>query len=168
MRRAPRGYRDEAHKPRYGGDLAPHQSTWVHDHEAVDPSFAACAVRPPLPRGIGHLVLTVYTLGVLVVMLVPVPDTPTYVPGGFDKAVHVALFLGLGFLAYWDLRAARRPKLLPVVVAGVGLAALIELVQHLLPYRSGDAADLAAGAAGVMMGAWLAKLVFGARKRGDA
>jgi len=168
MRGAPGVHRDRAHKPRNGGERATDRATWVHDETTARLPFAARGVRPTIPRRIGHLVLAVYTLGLLAVMFVPVPDTPTYVPGGFDKLVHVALFLGLGFLTYWDLRAAGRPGLLPVVAAGVVLAALIELVQSLLPYRSGDAADLAAGAAGVVVGAWLAKLLFGAPGRGDA
>lgn len=124
-------------------------------------------LSPLVGAGPRRLILAAYLLGVLVVMFAPVPDTASYLPRAFDKVVHVGLFLGVGFLTYWDQAARRRPGLLWVVGAGVLWAVLIEVVQALLPYRSGDLADLAAGAAGTMAGAWAARLLLGAAASGS-
>ncbi len=103
-----------------------------------------------------------YLIGLIVLTLAPVPATPGGLRG-LDKPVHIALFGGLAIVLYWNLRAglwaSLRPHLVMAVVLTAALAGLIEVLQALLPYRSGDVIDLAAGAVGGFVGAgmgWVA------------
>ncbi len=97
-----------------------------------------------------------YLIGLIVLTLAPVPATPAG-PPGLDKFVHIALFGGLAIVLYWNLRAGLwasvRRHLVIAVVLTAALAGLIEVLQALLPYRSGDVADLLAGAVGGFLGA---------------
>ncbi|NIM50254.1 MAG: hypothetical protein GTN62_05165 [Gemmatimonadales bacterium] len=111
-------------------------------------------------------VLAGYLVVLLALMLAPVPSTPDYVPGNSDKAVHVALFLGLGALAYWNLPRGSRRGFWPVVGVVASLAGLMELAQGLLPYRSGDVLDFLWGAAGALVGAGVAALIAVRREAG--
>ncbi len=103
-----------------------------------------------------------YLVGLIVLTLAPVPATAGGLPG-LDKFVHIGLFGGLAIVLYWNLRAglwaSLRPRLVIAVVLTVALAGLIEVLQGVLPYRSGDVADLLAGAVGGFLGAgmgWVA------------
>jgi VanZ family protein len=105
---------------------------------------------------------------VLVVTLVPLPSKPEVaVLPGLDKLVHGALFAGLAFLLHRELRG--RPGS-PLLAAGLATltAALIELVQQPLPYRSGDARDLLAGMLGAVVGAAVSVVTLRRRHRGSA
>jgi VanZ family protein len=96
-----------------------------------------------------------YVAAMLAALLLPVPDTPSYVPGAFDKLAHVGLFLGFALLAAWNARGSRGLRTVTAFGAGALLAALVEVVQSPLPYRSGDVVDLAAGVVGALLGATL-------------
>jgi len=102
-----------------------------------------------------RLVLGGYVAAMLAALLMPVPATPSFVPGDFDKVAHVGLFLGFGLLAAWNARGGRRSRALGAFAWAVALAGLTEALQSLLPYRSGDPMDLVAGVAGAIIGAVL-------------
>ncbi len=102
-----------------------------------------------------RLILAAYTVGLLTVTLAPLPG-PVYPPTGADKLVHLLLFGGLVVLFYGNFKGARRgAALVASVVGSVSLAALVELLQGLLPYRSEDIWDLVAGAVGALVAAAL-------------
>lgn len=102
-----------------------------------------------------RLILAAYTVGLLVVTLAPFPG-PAYPPTVADKLVHLLLFGGLVLLFFGNFQGPRQaPALVASVVGSVSLAALIELLQALLPYRSEDIWDLVAGTVGALLAAGL-------------
>jgi VanZ family protein len=102
-----------------------------------------------------RLILGAYVAVMLAALLMPVPATPSYVPGDFDKVAHVGLFLGFAALVAWNARGGRQSRALGAVAWAVAFAGLTEVLQSLLPYRSGDPMDLVAGVAGAIVGAVL-------------
>jgi len=111
------------------------------------------AVPAPRPAVLGG-----YVAAMLAALLMPVPATPAYLPGGFDKLVHVGLFLGFALLLAWTAQGLRERRTLVAFGSTAAFAALVEVLQLLLPYRSGDVVDLAAGVAGGLIGAVLGGL----------
>lgn len=99
--------------------------------------------------------LILYVLTMLLAFLVPVPSVSVTEPDHFDKLVHFGIFGGFAFLYDFD----RRPSAGRALLASVLFAAGIELLQWVLPYRSGDWWDFAAGAAGAGAGVALARVV---------
>ena len=93
-----------------------------------------------------------YVLIMLVVFLLPVPGGPLEPTQHIDKVVHFAIFLGFAVLFH----LARSSGVVQTLLASVACAAVIEVLQLLVPYRDGDWYDLAAGAAGGAAGAALA------------
>ena len=90
--------------------------------------------------------------------LLPVPTVPIPLPNQFDKMVHFGIFLGFALLLHLD----RRPRLGITLLVSLAFAGGIELVQSLIPYRSGDWRDFAAGGAGAGVGVVLVYM-FGRR-----
>ena len=108
-----------------------------------------------LRRGI----LAAYLLATVVLFLAPIgsPDVASKLPVDPDKLAHFGLIAVLAAGVWWVLPARRgRAAIAFLVAAGYALA--IEGIQALLPYRTGDAFDLVAGALGASVGAALAKL----------
>ena len=102
-----------------------------------------------------HTILILYVLAMVLAFLFPVPPTPVPVPGGFDKVVHLGLFLGFALLYSLD----RRPSVGRMLLVSLAFAGGIELIQWALPYRSSDWWDFTVGAAGAGVGTALALLV---------
>jgi VanZ family protein len=104
-----------------------------------------------------RILLAAYVAALFWLTLAPMPMIPASrevvgVIPALDKAIHFVLFGGLALLLFWNLGWNSRfvTTLLPVALA-LTLAALVELVQDPLPYRSGDFLDFAAGAAGALV-----------------
>jgi VanZ family protein len=112
-----------------------------------------------------RFVLGIYIVGMLVLLLMPVPPTPSYLPADFDKIVHAGLFFVLAALAYWSSVNERRPSVIVIVAGSGALAAAVEVVQSLLGYRTGDPKDFVAGVLGALGGAFTARLTLGAAIR---
>jgi len=112
----------------------------------------------PIVPAVRRVVLGGYVAAMLAALLMPVPATPSYLPGDFDKLAHVGLFLGFAVLAAWNARGGRGWRTLGALGWAAGLAALIEVLQSMLPYRSGDPLDFVAGVAGALVGAVLGSL----------
>jgi VanZ family protein len=90
---------------------------------------------------------------ILVLTTAPVA-APEGTPAVAPLAVHVGLFAALAAALGWSWwrRGWRRPVLGPATVAtAYGLA--IELVQVLIPYRTGALIDVVADALGAVLGA---------------
>ncbi len=113
-----------------------------------------------MSRRVRWAILALYLAGLVGATLAPLPDSYSQ-QSGLDKWAHAALFFGLAFLAYWNLQG--NPRVTLAALSAMAAAAMIEILQIPLPYRSGDVWDFAAGTAGAVMGALLAFLLVGRR-----
>lgn len=109
-----------------------------------------------------HLVLACYLAGLLALTLAPLPQAALRLASaqGFDKAVHTALFGGFAGVLYWSRLPGATPGMWWVVGPSAGLAALVELLQAPLPYRTADGWDFFWGAVGALTAYLLARRVF--------
>lgn len=109
--------------------------------------------------------LVAYAVVLLGLTLSPTPPAADALTG-YNKWIHGGLFSGLLLLLYWNLQFARAAVVAAVI--SVAAAALIELVQRRLPYRTGDLSDFLAGVAGVGLGLLVAFVVLrnGSREEG--
>jgi VanZ family protein len=93
-----------------------------------------------------HRLFVVYAVAMLLVFLTPTPDIGvefSYI----DKAVHFGLFFGFALMFYLDRRANPWRTLLISAI----LAAGVELVQWVLPFRDVELTDFLAGSAGAAL-----------------
>jgi VanZ family protein len=97
--------------------------------------------------------LALYMLGLLLLTLAPLPRAANALAAvdGFDKVVHFVLLGGLAVVVYWNLAAVAQPKLERVVGLCAAVAALIELLQAPLPYRTSDVWDFFWGTMGALV-----------------
>ncbi|MBL8300398.1 MAG: VanZ family protein [Rhodanobacteraceae bacterium] len=100
-------------------------------------------------RGLGHLLLV---LGLVVALLPALPGVGRVAFG--DKILHAGAFafLMLWYAQIYPFGRERWRIAGRLILFGAG----IEILQSLVPYRSADAWDLLADAAGVALGALLA------------
>jgi VanZ family protein len=110
--------------------------------------------EPPAPEW-RHKVFVGYVVVMVLVFLLPVPNTPLAESRHVDKVVHLGIFLGFALLFNID----RHWRVLWTFLISVMFAGGIELVQGTLPYREGDWVDFAAGVAGAGLGAVLVLLI---------
>jgi len=82
-------------------------------------------------------------LGVL--SLIPVPDI-----GGSDKVAHFVSYAALS--AWFSLIVEQRNTLWRILIGLISYGLLLELLQSLTSYRSGDIADAVANGLGVITG----------------
>lgn len=103
-------------------------------------------------------VFVAYVALVLALLFAPVggPAVMRAWPIDADKLAHLALMSGIGFLEFWRARGTVARRIMAGTGWAVALAAATELVQTVLPYRSGDGVDFMAGAVGGVAGASLA------------
>ena len=95
---------------------------------------------------------------VVVSLLALTPRPPAHVDFGWDKANHMLAFAALAFAARLGYPAPRAARLLwPMALLAFG--GLIELLQLLVPERSGEWLDLLADGAGIVCGAIIATAV---------
>jgi glycopeptide antibiotics resistance protein len=103
-----------------------------------------------------HFLFVFYVLVMVLVFLVPVPRVSVLQGLGHpDKTFHFVTFAGFAFLYQLD----RRSSMTHTLLVSLAFAGGIELVQWVLPYRSGDWWDFFAGAAGAGIGVVLTLLV---------
>jgi VanZ family protein len=96
-----------------------------------------------------HKAFVAYVLFMLLLFLVPVPAGPLDGATHLDKVIHFSIFLA--FALFWHLDSASGAA--RTLLATLLFAGAIEVLQGLLPYRDSDWWDLAAGAAGGVIGA---------------
>ena len=117
-------------------------------------------VPPPMPQhadapgvsGLWRLALPAYLAGLALLFLAPVPRRLTVVAGRYDDLVHFLIFLGLAVVYQYSRRASGWSAFL----VGSAVAAAIEGIQALVPFRSAQWADLVSGVAGAGVGVLLA------------
>ena len=99
-----------------------------------------------------RLVFAAYVATVLGATLAPLSSDAYDVISGLDKLVHVGLFGGVALLLCWNSNSVSMQTATFVLLLTTAFAAVIELVQGQLWYRSGDYWDLLAGALGALLG----------------
>ena len=99
------------------------------------------------------LITTVTSLTIVPAIFAPTPLTD--VPG-IDKWLHAVTF---AVLALWFTGQYARPSYWKIAAGLIAYGAAIEIGQSLIPYRTAEWGDLAADAAGVLVGVVIA-LVF--------
>ena len=111
-----------------------------------------------LNKPIRRTILIAYLALVLLATLAPLSGDMYAAVSTFDKLAHVGLFAGVASLAVLNMTYRWQAALRAVILTSV-LAALIELVQGMLPFRSADWWDLWAGVLGACIGATFAMAV---------
>lgn len=108
---------------------------------------------------------TLFVAAILVVCMIPIPDTPLSEVSLIDKWTHVAMYAALDVVMFTELNRRRASLsagrlLAATVVAPAALGGLVELMQaYLTTYRSGEWADFAADCVGVLAGALVGRFV---------
>ena len=99
-------------------------------------------------------------------------DVPKFLLGiPMDKIVHFLMFFPfpvLAYLAFDPYRGKRRASVLwttAALLCGCAFAAVTELVQSRLPYRSGDPADFRADAFALLLSSVLVLILILVQKR---
>jgi VanZ family protein len=108
-------------------------------------------VLPPYLNRFRRPLLGLYLIVLLTLTLAPLPSAAGGLPDWFDKVVHFGLFTGLSALLAWNLGGRARVPL--AVALATLIAALVEIAQGPIPFRSGDELDLFWGAMGALVGA---------------
>ncbi|WP_255990375.1 VanZ family protein [Chitinolyticbacter albus] len=98
-------------------------------------------------KNLPKLLLALWTAAIWIGSLWPL--TAPIAPGG-DKLHH---FVGYGVLALLAMGVFRRP--LPVWLAASAMGIAVEFAQMLTPFRQFEALDMAANAAGALLGVLL-------------
>lgn len=96
-----------------------------------------------------YATLTVSLL-IVVALLIPGDDLPDVSIGGYDKLIHIVMFLLWGLAVRYDFDA--RFKFLPFFVAGIVFSAFTEILQISVEGRSFDVYDMLADFAGLLLG----------------
>jgi VanZ family protein len=103
-------------------------------------------------RGFKFVLVVAYAAVVAMATLAPLPADAYDVADSLisDKVVHFLLFGGLaGLLCTFKVGGGQLPE--GAVIVTVAAAALVELIQMPLPYRTGDWWDLLWGAGGALI-----------------
>jgi VanZ family protein len=116
-------------------------------------AYVARVPEAPMTGRQRRVWLGVYVVVLLVLTLAPLPAMANRLAATdqLDKVVHFVLLAGLTVILYWNLAVAGRPPLGRVVGPATAFAALIELLQAPLPYRTMDFWDFICGTAGAFV-----------------
>jgi len=109
--------------------------------------------------GQSHALVITYAVFLLIATLAPLPSDAYQVVSttGSDKVIHFFLFGGLTavlLVAGWPISRPTTAVMITMIAA-----ALVEVVQSPLAYRTGDVWDFVAGAAGAVVAGMVMGLV---------
>ena len=104
----------------------------------------------------GLVILVLWTLVLLGLLLTPIGELETRIPGGFrhwDKIAHVGLFGITGLVGAYGgkILGPPRTRILFGLIFGLLLAVFTEGAQYLIGFRSGSFYDLLADVAGLSL-----------------
>ena len=101
--------------------------------------------------------LGVYVVALLALTLAPLPAVANHLAATdhFDKVAHFFLLGGLTVMLYWVMATEGHPPMGRVVGPATAFAALIELLQAPLPYRTTDFWDFVWGTVGAFLAYFL-------------
>ena len=81
-----------------------------------------------------------------------------------DKVIHAVLFIPIIPLTWGAVRPRRGMTKVIILWSGLIFGAITEIIQHYLPYRTGNISDLAAGILGSVLGVTFLLLFFSGEK----
>lgn len=119
------------------------------------PEATAARSRPSDALAIAGARALLALLVVAIGWLALSPRPPAVFSTGWDKGNHLLAFATLAVAASFGSVAAARRRL-AIALWLLGYGALIEVLQHWVPGRSSEFADLVADAVGIAFGLWLA------------
>ncbi len=93
----------------------------------------------------------VVTVLIIIAVLIPGSDLPEVGIGGFDKFVHITMFMTWAWAVRWDFSSEKFRFVLAFFV-GLLFSLLTEVLQLLVEGRSFDIYDMAADAIGLAVG----------------
>ncbi|MEE8469997.1 MAG: VanZ family protein [Dehalococcoidia bacterium] len=101
-------------------------------------------------------ILIIWTLILLGILLAPIGDIATHIPGGFrhwDKIAHFGLFGITGIVSAYGAKflGPLRARLAFGMIFGLSLAVFTEGAQHFIGARTGSFLDLLADVAGLSL-----------------
>lgn len=97
-----------------------------------------------------HL-LIVWTIFILFLTLMPVPDIGIETENYYDKIVHLFLFGIFSYLLYLNLSFSRLKRVATTIFVSVIFSIIIEFFQYFVPGRNPSYLDFWAGFVGVLM-----------------
>ena len=102
---------------------------------------------------IDRLLLATYLVALMGLLMIPIKGPDFQLLGmESDKWMHIALFGGLAVMLRWNLADSRHALIVSIGAAFV-VAAITEVAQGLVAYRSAEFMDLVAGTLGAALGA---------------
>jgi VanZ family protein len=100
-----------------------------------------------------------FFLYLFIILVIATAETVEPATNNLDKFQHIAAFV---FFVFLMTIAFRKAKYITVFLTGLGYGVLIEIIQHFIPYRTGDIADIIADILGLSAGIFI---VMSFRKR---
>jgi VanZ family protein len=91
------------------------------------------------------------SLMILVAVLIPGHDLPNVDIGGYDKLIHLGMFATWTLAVRYDFRT-KPSRYYLILLVGIFFSFLTELLQLPVEGRTFDAYDMAADAAGIIIG----------------
>jgi len=88
---------------------------------------------------------------IVIAVLIPGKDLPDVNIGGYDKLIHIVMFVAWAVAVRYD-SGARPLNFTVVLLTGAAFSALTELLQLVVEGRSFDIYDMAADMAGLVVG----------------
>ena len=109
------------------------------------------------------------SLLIIIAVLVPGGNLPDVSIGGYDKLIHMLMFLGWALVVQYDFGTAPFTRLLLYLASGILFSILTEVLQIMVEGRSFDIYDMIADIIGLILGLliggpvvkWVKKLVHG-------
>lgn len=121
--------------------------------EAVRPVY--CYVRKKYYLFLGAMKFATLTVSLLIIVAVLMPgdNLPDIRIGGYDKLIHIGMFLLWGLAVRYDFTV--RFTFVHFLAAGVAFSLMTEVLQIAIEGRSFDVYDMLADVAGLLLGLWL-------------
>ena len=127
-----------------------------HDSAKVTTSMQCVSNRHKATANffrIDRLLLAIYLVALMGLLMFPMSGPDFQLLGmESDKWMHIALFGGLAVMLRWNLSESRHALIVSIGAAFV-VAAITEVAQGLVAYRSAEFLDLLAGFLGATLGA---------------
>lgn len=109
------------------------------------------------------------SLLIIIAVLVPGGNLPDVSIGGYDKLIHLLMFLGWALVVQYDFGTTPFSRRLLYFISGIFFSILTEVLQTMVEGRSFDIYDMIADIAGLILGLligppmvrWVKKLVHG-------
>ena len=104
---------------------------------------------------------------IIIAVLIPGGNLPDVSMGGYDKLVHLAMFLFWALAVQYDFGARPLSRQVMYLFSGIAFSVLTEVVQILVEGRSFDIYDMIADIVGLIVGLligrpvveWLSELI---------